>query len=641
MKKFFLLCIKLSISLFIIAQTTKPNRINLADQEAQNPQPESYPRQDNAGQVSLPATSSKSGKPARINLADQESEPVQTATPAVAPKLIGNSQNNKYSKYSKIVPAKSSQVVNTVGNVQRANTGSQPTQIPANTNNLQNTAVQVPASIKPKRINLADVESQAPAAVTYQAPQPAQVQTKVRPNRVNVANQDVPTPIYNEQTAGQVQTSARPTRVNLADVEAQSPAQNTYQPTQPAQVQTKARPTRVNVVENSTPVAEATTTPANISGQVQTSARPARVNLADETTFPVAPVAPVAEPTGPVLYVRSKSKPKVAPKPVVAKEIAVKTESATKSEPVVATVPEVTIPVEQPKVESKRVNLAEDSLVAQPAPKKEDVRPIVLSKTARKPVVKKSVEPVEKLSSGTELTVSSDENINGLSGDLFEKAKQIASSFHLRFKFNSSQLVNAEIDKIVALSTILKENKNFKLRITGHTDNVGTLEANYIVGTKRANVVKLLFTDEGVDENQLISTSRAYLEPLVPNVTAKDMAKNRRVEMEIGKGGVFSKGKAKLYKQISKSGKADNNSNLITTVAIEAGSRLTLLSEEYYGHKSFWVYIYEANKDHIANPGMIMAGTMIKIPKLSDSQLNRNDANCLRKLKELHDLYVK
>lgn len=53
---------------------------------------------------------------------------------------------------------------------------------------------------------------------------------------------------------------------------------------------------------------------------------------------------------------------------------------------------------------------------------------------------------------------------------------------------------------------------------------------------------------------------------------------------------------------------------IIDKVKIGAGDRLTLISLKYYGHKFFWVYLYEANKDIIKNPNNVPVGTMIKIP---------------------------
>lgn len=52
----------------------------------------------------------------------------------------------------------------------------------------------------------------------------------------------------------------------------------------------------------------------------------------------------------------------------------------------------------------------------------------------------------------------------------------------------------------------------------------------------------------------------------------------------------------------------------IDQVKIQKGDRLTLIALKYYGHKFFWVYLYEANKDVIKNPDNVPVGTTIKIP---------------------------
>jgi nucleoid DNA-binding protein/nucleoid-associated protein YgaU len=73
---------------------------------------------------------------------------------------------------------------------------------------------------------------------------------------------------------------------------------------------------------------------------------------------------------------------------------------------------------------------------------------------------------------------------------------------------------------------------------------------------------------------------------------------------------------------------------------IKPGSRLTIISKRYYGNKIFWVYIYEANKDHIPNPDNIPVGTLIRIPKVDSKLIDSTNPRCIQKAKELHDIYV-
>lgn len=53
---------------------------------------------------------------------------------------------------------------------------------------------------------------------------------------------------------------------------------------------------------------------------------------------------------------------------------------------------------------------------------------------------------------------------------------------------------------------------------------------------------------------------------------------------------------------------------VLAKVKIETGSRLTLISLEYYGSKIFWVYLYEYNKSVIKDPNNIPVGTEISVP---------------------------
>jgi len=79
----------------------------------------------------------------------------------------------------------------------------------------------------------------------------------------------------------------------------------------------------------------------------------------------------------------------------------------------------------------------------------------------------------------------------------------------------------------------------------------------------------------------------------------------------------------------------------IATETVKPNGRLTIMAKRYYGSKDFWVYIYEANKDRIADPDRISEGTQIRIPKLDPRLIDPANPRCIKKARELHDLYVK
>jgi len=117
--------------------------------------------------------------------------------------------------------------------------------------------------------------------------------------------------------------------------------------------------------------------------------------------------------------------------------------------------------------------------------------------------------------------------------DPFERAKKIASSMNQWFDFDSFEITNANNNHTKELSDILKANPNMLLVFVGYTCNIGTQVINIKLGMKRVETVIQKFLDQGVPESQLIGESKGYDEPLVPNTSAENRAKNRRVEINV------------------------------------------------------------------------------------------------------------
>lgn len=83
------------------------------------------------------------------------------------------------------------------------------------------------------------------------------------------------------------------------------------------------------------------------------------------------------------------------------------------------------------------------------------------------------------------------------------------------------------------------------------------------------------------------------------------------------------------------------HTEFIDTVVLNEGSRLTWISLKQYGHKDFWVYIYEANMDIVKNPNSIRIGTALRIPKLDSALIDANNPESIEYARYLHDVYVK
>ena len=81
---------------------------------------------------------------------------------------------------------------------------------------------------------------------------------------------------------------------------------------------------------------------------------------------------------------------------------------------------------------------------------------------------------------------------------------------------------------IHTLCASMMVDENLKAEITGHTDNTGTAAINIKYGQKRAEALKKYMISLGAPAKNIITKSRGQEEPLVPNDSDENRAKNRR-----------------------------------------------------------------------------------------------------------------
>ena len=88
------------------------------------------------------------------------------------------------------------------------------------------------------------------------------------------------------------------------------------------------------------------------------------------------------------------------------------------------------------------------------------------------------------------------------------------------------------------LKIFLDQNpKVTKLRIEGHTDNVGTPESNQTLSGQRALTVKNAAIAKGVKKERLLAVGFGQNKPIGDNTTEEGRAKNRRTEFRIAEIG--------------------------------------------------------------------------------------------------------
>jgi type IX secretion system PorP/SprF family membrane protein len=102
-----------------------------------------------------------------------------------------------------------------------------------------------------------------------------------------------------------------------------------------------------------------------------------------------------------------------------------------------------------------------------------------------------------------------------------------------KFKFNDATLSEDAHHYLDDLASMLAQNPRLKVEIIGHTDDVGTDEANQIISERRGKVVVDYLISKGIRSDRLKLTAKGKSEPVFPNDTDENRAKNRRVEFRI------------------------------------------------------------------------------------------------------------
>ena len=104
------------------------------------------------------------------------------------------------------------------------------------------------------------------------------------------------------------------------------------------------------------------------------------------------------------------------------------------------------------------------------------------------------------------------------------------------FVSGSAQLQSAQAELLGRIAQALKDLPG-QIAVIGHTDNgpVGSLQfpSNWHLSRERAQAVLAALVHQGARPERLRAEGRADVEPLVPNNTAAERARNRRIEIEL------------------------------------------------------------------------------------------------------------
>src|SRR5215469_10549407 len=105
----------------------------------------------------------------------------------------------------------------------------------------------------------------------------------------------------------------------------------------------------------------------------------------------------------------------------------------------------------------------------------------------------------------------------------------------INFEFNSSILSDG-YPSLLRLAELLIEHRDYRVRITGNTDDVGAVVYNERLGLARANAVRDFLIKYGAADNQITTATQGKTAPSVSKTTREGRFINRRVTLLVTDG---------------------------------------------------------------------------------------------------------
>jgi len=105
----------------------------------------------------------------------------------------------------------------------------------------------------------------------------------------------------------------------------------------------------------------------------------------------------------------------------------------------------------------------------------------------------------------------------------------------INFEFNSSILSDG-YPSLLRLAEILQQHRDYRVRVTGHTDYVGSNVYNDKLALQRAEAVKTFLVKYGAADNQITTAGDGKRQPEVDNRTKEGRFMNRRVVLTVTDG---------------------------------------------------------------------------------------------------------
>jgi outer membrane protein OmpA-like peptidoglycan-associated protein len=114
--------------------------------------------------------------------------------------------------------------------------------------------------------------------------------------------------------------------------------------------------------------------------------------------------------------------------------------------------------------------------------------------------------------------------------------RQIKILEKVYFATNKDAILEKSFPVLKEVATVIKSKPAIRVRIEGHTDNVGRDKKNLDLSQRRAESVKKFLVAEGIEAERLTSQGFGMTKPIADNKTEEGRAENRRVDFFIEGG---------------------------------------------------------------------------------------------------------
>lgn len=107
----------------------------------------------------------------------------------------------------------------------------------------------------------------------------------------------------------------------------------------------------------------------------------------------------------------------------------------------------------------------------------------------------------------------------------------VSLSQNLLFASGSDKIDWKGKKAIIQVAQVLSSNPDILVNVEGHTDSDGNPSSNWDLSVRRATAVVEVITGQGIDPTRVTASGRAFYDPVAPNNSAVNKARNRRTEI--------------------------------------------------------------------------------------------------------------